>query len=89
MVKKDAIVIDVGISKSCTDKAVAQNKHFVGDVDFHGQFHLYIRSQFHHFLVLDVQRVARWITPVPGGVGPVTIACLISNLLRLARHRRQ
>ncbi|CAF1185895.1 unnamed protein product [Adineta ricciae] len=72
MVKKDAIVIDVGISKSWTDKAVAQNKQFVGDVDFH-----------------DVQRVARWITPVPGGIGPVTIACLISNLLRLARHRRQ
>ncbi|CAF0883786.1 unnamed protein product [Adineta ricciae] len=72
MVKKDAIVIDVGISKSWTDKAVAQNKQFVGDVDFH-----------------DVQRVARWITPVPGGVGQVTIACLISNLLRLARHRRQ
>ncbi len=41
------------------------------------------------FTRLEVKRVARWITPVPGGVGPVTVACLISNLLKLARQRRQ
>lgn len=28
------------------------------------------------------------ITPVPGGVGPMTIACLLQNTLRAARHRR-
>ena len=28
------------------------------------------------------------ITPVPGGVGPMTIACLLENTLRAARHRR-
>jgi len=53
-VKKDAIVIDVGINK--TDSGL------VGDVDFDG-----------------VSKVARAITPVPGGVGPMTIACLLSN----------
>lgn len=29
--------------------------------------------------------VAGWITPVPGGVGPVTVAMLLSNTLRAAR----
>jgi len=53
-VKKDAIVIDVGINK--TDSGI------VGDVDFD-----------------QVSKVARAITPVPGGVGPMTIACLLSN----------
>ena len=28
------------------------------------------------------------VTPVPGGVGPMTIACLLSNTLRAARRRR-
>jgi methylenetetrahydrofolate dehydrogenase (NADP+)/methenyltetrahydrofolate cyclohydrolase len=53
-VKKDAIVIDVGINK--TDSGL------VGDVDFDG-----------------VSKVAKAITPVPGGVGPMTIACLLNN----------
>ena len=53
-VKKDAIVIDVGINK--TDSGI------VGDVDFD-----------------QVSKVAKAITPVPGGVGPMTIACLLSN----------
>ena len=53
-VKKNAIVIDVGINKT-TDG-------IVGDVDFN-----------------EVSKVARAITPVPGGVGPMTIACLLRN----------
>lgn len=30
---------------------------------------------------------ASWITPVPGGVGPMTIACLISNTVEAANRR--
>ncbi|MBI4375306.1 MAG: bifunctional 5,10-methylenetetrahydrofolate dehydrogenase/5,10-methenyltetrahydrofolate cyclohydrolase [Elusimicrobia bacterium] len=33
-------------------------------------------------------RRARWITPVPGGVGPMTTAMLMANTLRLAERRR-
>jgi methylenetetrahydrofolate dehydrogenase (NADP+)/methenyltetrahydrofolate cyclohydrolase len=55
-VKKDAIVIDVGINK--TDKGI------VGDVAFD-----------------EVSKVARALTPVPGGVGPMTIACLLKNTI--------
>jgi methylenetetrahydrofolate dehydrogenase (NADP+)/methenyltetrahydrofolate cyclohydrolase len=32
--------------------------------------------------------VARYLTPVPGGVGPMTIACLLENAVRCARFRR-
>ena len=32
--------------------------------------------------------VARYLTPVPGGVGPMTIACLLENAVRCARYRR-
>jgi len=31
---------------------------------------------------------AGWLTPVPGGIGPLTIACLLRNTLRAARLRR-
>ena len=53
-VRKDTIVIDVGINK--TDKGI------VGDVAFD-----------------EVSKSARALTPVPGGVGPMTIACLLKN----------
>lgn len=34
------------------------------------------------------ERVAGFLTPVPGGVGPMTRACLLQNVLRAARLRR-
>jgi methylenetetrahydrofolate dehydrogenase (NADP+)/methenyltetrahydrofolate cyclohydrolase len=32
--------------------------------------------------------IASHMTPVPGGVGPMTIACLLQNAVRCARYRR-
>jgi methylenetetrahydrofolate dehydrogenase (NADP+) / methenyltetrahydrofolate cyclohydrolase len=32
--------------------------------------------------------VAAYMTPVPGGVGPMTIACLLQNAVRCARYQR-
>lgn len=34
----------------------------------------------------DVTQVAGWLTPVPGGVGPVTVAMLLENTALLAEH---
>lgn len=34
----------------------------------------------------DVTKVASWVTPVPGGVGPCTVACLMHNTLLAATH---
>ena len=61
MIKKDAIVIDVGINR--INLADGKTK-LVGDVDFE-----------------NAQEVASHITPVPGGVGPMTIAYLLKNTL--------
>ena len=36
-----------------------------------------------------VSQVAGWITPVPGGVGPMTIATLLANTLRAAQWQAQ
>ena len=36
----------------------------------------------------DVAEVAAFLTPVPGGVGPMTIAALLGNAVRAARYRR-
>ena len=32
----------------------------------------------------EVRRVAGWITPMPGGTGPMTVACLLANTVRAA-----
>jgi methylenetetrahydrofolate dehydrogenase (NADP+)/methenyltetrahydrofolate cyclohydrolase len=32
--------------------------------------------------------IAAFMTPVPGGVGPLTIACLLRNTVKAARYRR-
>jgi methylenetetrahydrofolate dehydrogenase (NADP+)/methenyltetrahydrofolate cyclohydrolase len=34
----------------------------------------------------DVSEIASYITPVPGGIGPITIACLLQNLIILSRR---
>ena len=34
----------------------------------------------------EVAEVAGWLTPVPGGVGPMTVACLLQNTLEAARR---
>ena len=36
-----------------------------------------------------VEKIAAYITPVPGGVGPMTIACLLENTLLLAKKQNQ
>jgi len=37
----------------------------------------------------DAKAVAGWITPVPGGVGPMTIACLLRNTLSAAKQSKE
>lgn len=60
MVKKGAVVVDVGISKIYDPNQ--KTSKIVGDVDYE-----------------EVAPIASAITPVPGGVGPMTIAILLQN----------
>ncbi len=65
MVKKDAIVIDVGINRG-------EDGKIKGDVDFE-----------------NVKEKASYITPVPGGVGPMTIAMLMTNVVKAAKEQNK
>ena len=59
MIKQDAIVIDVAISR--------HEGKLVGDTDYD-----------------DMIQKASWVTPVPGGVGPMTVAMLLKNTVTAA-----
>lgn len=62
MVKKGAVIVDVGMNHV--------NGKLVGDVDFD-----------------QVKDVASYITPVPGGVGPLTVQFLMEAVVKLARRQ--
>jgi len=36
----------------------------------------------------EVSKVASYITPVPGGVGPMTIAMLMNNIVKAANNKK-
>ena len=61
MIKKNAVIIDVGISRF--------NGKTVGDVDFE-----------------HVAPIASFITPVPGGIGPLTVESLMEQVVQLTRR---
>jgi len=67
MVKKGAVVIDVGISRIRGEDGKMRT---VGDIDFD-----------------SVNTVAAHLSPVPGGVGPVTVAMLVRNTVEAAERR--
>lgn len=70
MVKDDAVIIDVGITR-VPDDTRKKGYRITGDVDFE-----------------KVSKKASFITPVPGGVGPMTISMLLKNTL-LAREQHR
>jgi methylenetetrahydrofolate dehydrogenase (NADP+)/methenyltetrahydrofolate cyclohydrolase len=84
-VKPGAVVIDVGTSK-ITDRAEFE-KFFSGDAGREKSF-----AEKGSTLIGDVDphvaEVAGAITPVPGGVGPLTIAMLMVNTVKACRLRR-
>ncbi len=67
MVKKEVVIIDVGMHRIPDEKA-EKGYRLTGDVDFK-----------------EVAKKASFITPVPGGVGPMTIAALLKNTLLAAK----
>jgi len=84
-VKPGATVIDVGMNK-ITDPVEFQ-KFFAGDAKREQSF-----KKNGSTLIGDVHpkvaEVAGALTPVPGGVGPLTIAMLMSNTVKAAKLRR-
>ena len=37
----------------------------------------------------EVKEVASWVTPVPGGVGPITVACALENIVKTVKIARK
>ena len=83
-VKPGAVVIDVGINR-VTDSAVAEKLFDNGSAKlkaFQSKGSVLVGDV--HPNVVDV---AGALTPVPGGVGPLTITMLMANTLKAARAR--
>lgn len=85
-IKPGAVVIDVGMNR--LTEAAAVERYFPGDPE-----RLESLAKRGGTLIGDVDpRAARELasafTPVPGGVGPLTIAMLMSNTIKAARQRR-
>jgi methylenetetrahydrofolate dehydrogenase (NADP+)/methenyltetrahydrofolate cyclohydrolase len=85
MVKPGATLIDVGINRLTTREEF--NRYFAGDEKREAAF-----AKRGSTIVGDVhpkafERAGAY-TPVPGGVGPLTIAMLMSNTVRAAKMRR-
>lgn len=85
-IKPGAAVVDVGTNKVTT----------LGDLDYFFGDDQKRRAAFEkngYTLIGDVNpraaaEVARYLTPVPGGVGPLTIAMLMKNTLAAMKMRR-
>jgi methylenetetrahydrofolate dehydrogenase (NADP+)/methenyltetrahydrofolate cyclohydrolase len=85
MVKAGAAVIDVGINRIDASQA---------PLVAHDETKSALLAKNGHAVVGDVdfvrvREIATWITPVPGGVGPMTIAMLMSNTVKAAEWRRR
>jgi methylenetetrahydrofolate dehydrogenase (NADP+) / methenyltetrahydrofolate cyclohydrolase len=85
MVKSGATLIDVGINRITTQEEF--DRYFKGDLKRELTF-----AKRGSTIVGDIHpkafEVAGAYTPVPGGVGPLTIAMLMSNTVRAAKLRR-
>ena len=85
MVKAGAVVIDVGINRIDASQA---------SLVAHDETKSRTLAKNGHAVVGDVdfagvREVAGWITPVPGGVGPMTIAMLMRNTVTAAEWRQR
>jgi methylenetetrahydrofolate dehydrogenase (NADP+)/methenyltetrahydrofolate cyclohydrolase len=86
MVRPGATIIDVGINRITTLEEV--DRFFPNDTARHEAF-----ARRGSTIVGDVDPAAFAVsgayTPVPGGVGALTIAMLMSNTVKAARLRRE
>ncbi len=81
MVKEGAVVIDVGINRITKEKANPELLEWRKE-DFESKGATIIGDVD----FLKVEHKVSHITPVPGGVGPMTIAMLLSNTLKAAKR---
>ncbi|MBK9374612.1 MAG: bifunctional methylenetetrahydrofolate dehydrogenase/methenyltetrahydrofolate cyclohydrolase FolD [Holophagales bacterium] len=86
-IRPGAVVVDVGINRIATAAEVA--RCFPGDEAKTEAFAAKGSLLVGDVHPVDVKERASRYTPVPGGVGPLTIALLLSNTVDLCRARRR
>ncbi|HEY8462376.1 MAG TPA: bifunctional methylenetetrahydrofolate dehydrogenase/methenyltetrahydrofolate cyclohydrolase FolD [Blastocatellia bacterium] len=87
-IREGAVVVDVGVNKVTTAEEV--NRIFPAS---EVPKRMEVLARRGYTLAGDVEQRAAaeraaWLSPVPGGVGPLTIAMLMKNTLRAAEMRR-
>jgi methylenetetrahydrofolate dehydrogenase (NADP+) / methenyltetrahydrofolate cyclohydrolase len=85
-VREGAVVVDVGINRLTSLEEAPPNLRSSGRI--RDEIATKGRALVGDVDFDDVSRVAAGITPVPGGVGPLTVAMLIHNTVLAARMRR-
>lgn len=81
-VRPGAVVVDVGVNR-IEDRALAA-RLFGADSERLAEIEAKGSTLVGDVHPLEVGAKAGWLTPVPGGVGPLTIAMLLANTLRAA-----
>jgi methylenetetrahydrofolate dehydrogenase (NADP+) / methenyltetrahydrofolate cyclohydrolase len=85
-VREGAVIVDVGVNRISSLEELppnlASSSRIRAEIEAKG------RALVGDVDFDSVARRARWITPVPGGVGPLTVAMLLENTARAARLRR-
>jgi methylenetetrahydrofolate dehydrogenase (NADP+)/methenyltetrahydrofolate cyclohydrolase len=82
-IRPDAVVIDVGMN-TVTDRAEAERLFTPERLAIFDRRGSLLTGDVHP---LDMARLASAYTPVPGGVGPLTIALLMRNTIDAAERR--
>lgn len=82
-IKPGSVVIDVGINRIAADHP--RIDHFLEDPVVQRQIAKRQSALVGDICAPDARESASYMTPVPGGVGPLTIAALLRNTLTLAR----
>ena len=85
-VKPGAVVVDVGVNRVEDPELVV--RLFPGDEQRRAQLNAKGYTLIGDVAFTAVREIASAITPVPGGVGPLTIAGLIKNTVMAAARRR-
>ena len=85
-VKDGAVVVDVGINRVSDRETVEQL--YPGDAKWAKRFEKRGSVVVGDVDFTHVAPIASAITPVPGGVGPLTVALLLANTLKASRRRQ-
>ena len=88
--ESDIIIVALGVPHFLTDDMIKKSTVII-DVGIHRVSSSITKSGYKLIGDVDFEKVkdkSSYITPVPGGVGPMTIAMLLRNTLKAVQRKR-